>query len=120
MKIIVRGGPESNASAVPVLGNLSVEVVSVDRSGYQGSCAATMKQRTEGGVAYVDVTIPVSMDKCYSVKPRLVKASPGEVVYELDPVEDPGGFCHGCAKFTLKISYLPPGSYLLCLVPYKW
>jgi len=118
LKLEVVSGPDSNVTAKPSLpANLVVSTSYIDRNNYSSICEVTMKTSMEMGTAYINVTMPLPGDKCYIVKPVPINMTETAAYYSLELVPSLNGTCGYCAKYTLKIYYLPPGHYLVTIGP---
>jgi len=105
---------ESPDAAPRIPENLSVSIMELEGSPLM--CAVDMKAGVAVGVAVVNVTIPLP-GGCYRVEPVLVNRTASEVYFRLALVEDPAGACGRCARITIKVSYLPPGRYIIYVGP---
>ncbi|MCI4408434.1 MAG: hypothetical protein JHC26_05035 [Thermofilum sp.] len=118
LKLEVVSGPDSNVTAKPSLpANLVVATSYIDRNNYSSICEVTMKTSMVMGTAYINVTMPLPGDKCYTVKPVPINMTETSAYYRLELVPSLNGTCGYCAKYTLKIYYLPPGHYLVTIGP---
>ena len=118
LKLEVVSGPDSNVTAKPSLpANLVVSTSYIDRNNFSSICEVTMKTSMEMGTAYINVTMPLLGDKCYIVKPVPINMTDTTAYYRLELVPSLNGTCGYCAKYTLKIFYLPPGHYLVTIGP---
>lgn len=106
---------EPDSEAAPrIPENLAVSVVKLE--GSPSMCAVDMEAGVEAGVATVNVTVPLP-GGCYRVEPVLMNRTSSKVYFRLAFVEDLAGACGRCARITFRVSYLPPGRYIISVGP---
>ncbi|MCC6004201.1 MAG: hypothetical protein LM590_07655 [Thermofilum sp.] len=107
LKLEVVSGPDINITAkLSLPSNLAVLTAYIDRTNYTSICEVTMKTRMEMGTAYINVTMPLRGDRCYTIKPAPVNMTNTTACYRLELVPGLNRTCGYCAKFTGKKRYI--------------
>lgn len=94
-----------------------VDIISMMAKHVGTICPVDMSTRMEMGTAYLNITLPLPGDKCYTIVPILTNRTKTLLRYRLALKEDPKGICGYCATILVRVSYLPPGHYTVTVGP---